>query len=36
VKHKTKEARDGHVQSGMEDGASQTFDRLEALLATLA
>jgi uncharacterized protein YndB with AHSA1/START domain len=32
VLHQTKEARDGHVQSGMERGASETLDRLEALL----
>ena len=36
VKHETKEARDGHIESGMEGGAAETFDRLEALLATLA
>jgi len=36
VTHKTKEARDGHVESGMETGAGETFDRLEALLAKLA
>ena len=34
--HKTKEARDGHVNSGMEKGAAETLDRLEALLATMA
>ena len=32
VLHESKEARDGHVQSGMEPGAAQTFDRLEELL----
>jgi uncharacterized protein YndB with AHSA1/START domain len=36
VLHKTKAARDGHLQSGMEAGASQTYDRLAELLATLA
>jgi uncharacterized protein YndB with AHSA1/START domain len=36
VKHKTKEARDGHVNSGMERGAGETFDRLAELLAKLA
>jgi uncharacterized protein YndB with AHSA1/START domain len=36
VTHRTKEARDGHVESGMETGAGETFDRLEALLAKLA
>ncbi|HRK20839.1 MAG TPA: SRPBCC family protein [Fimbriimonadaceae bacterium] len=33
VKHLSKEARDGHLQSGMEAGASETYDRLESLLA---
>jgi uncharacterized protein YndB with AHSA1/START domain len=33
VQHKTKEARDGHVGSGMEKGAGETMDRLEELLA---
>jgi uncharacterized protein YndB with AHSA1/START domain len=36
VLHQTKEARDGHVQSGMERGARETLDRLEALLAKMA
>ena len=36
VTHTTKEARDGHVQSGMEGGASETFERLDALLEKLA
>jgi uncharacterized protein YndB with AHSA1/START domain len=36
VRHQTKEARDGHVQSGMERGAGETLDRLEALLAKMA
>lgn len=35
VVHQTKEARDGHVQSGMERGAAETLDRLEALLAKM-
>jgi uncharacterized protein YndB with AHSA1/START domain len=35
VQHKSKENRDGHLNS-MGDGAAQTMDRLEALLATLA
>lgn len=35
VLHQSKEARDGHVQSGMEGGASQTFERLDAVLASL-
>ncbi|BCM91014.1 hypothetical protein IAD21_02878 [Abditibacteriota bacterium] len=34
--HKSVEARDGHLQSGMEAGAAQTFDRLEALLEARA
>lgn len=33
VKHLSKEARDGHLNSGMESGASTSYDRLEALLA---
>lgn len=36
VKHTSKEARDGHVNSGMERGAGETFDRLAELLAKLA
>jgi uncharacterized protein YndB with AHSA1/START domain len=36
VTHVSKEARDGHVNSGMEGGASETFDRLEELLQKLA
>lgn len=36
VQHKTKEARDGHVNSGMEPGAAETMDRLEELLAKMA
>lgn len=31
--HPNKQARDGHYNSGMEQGASETFDRLEDLLA---
>jgi uncharacterized protein YndB with AHSA1/START domain len=33
--HPTKEARDGHINAGMEHGAGETLDRLEALLATM-
>lgn len=33
VRHKTKEFRDGHVDSGMEAGMQLTFDRLDDLLA---
>jgi len=36
VQHESKEARDGHVNSGMEGGATETLDRLEELLATMA
>lgn len=35
VRHQTKEARDGHYNSGMEQGAAETFDRLEELLLVL-
>jgi uncharacterized protein YndB with AHSA1/START domain len=35
VLHQTKEARDGHLQSGMEGGAGETYDRLAELLATM-
>ena len=35
IRHKTKEARDGHLQSGMETGAAATFDNLEKLLSTM-
>jgi len=36
VLHKSVEARNGHLQSGMEKGAGETFDRLAELLASLA
>jgi uncharacterized protein YndB with AHSA1/START domain len=36
ILHKTKEARDGHLQSGMEPGAAESMDRLVELLATMA
>jgi len=36
VRHQSKEARDGHVQSGMERGAAETLDRLEDLLRRMA
>ena len=36
VLHQSKEARDGHVQSGMERGAAETLDRLEDLLKRMA
>jgi len=35
ILHPNMESRDGHINSGMENGARETFDRLEALLATL-
>src|SRR5260221_3589705 len=34
--HETKEARDGHVNAGMERGAAETMDRLEELLTRMA
>jgi uncharacterized protein YndB with AHSA1/START domain len=36
VEHESKEDRDGHVQSGMEDGLQDAFDRLEQVVAELA
>ncbi len=36
VLHKSKEARDGHLQYGMEPGATESLDRLAELLRTLA
>lgn len=36
IKHATKEARDGHLQSGMEYGASLSLDRLEEIAKSLA
>ena len=36
VKHLTKEARDMHVQSGMEGGANIALDRLEEIARELA
>jgi uncharacterized protein YndB with AHSA1/START domain len=35
VQHASKESRDGHIESGMEGGMQETFDRLEELLQTL-
>jgi hypothetical protein len=29
--HETREARDGHLSSGMERGLEESFDRLEAV-----
>jgi uncharacterized protein YndB with AHSA1/START domain len=36
IRHKTKEARDGHLNSGMEGGATQTYDRLAEFLTTMS
>jgi uncharacterized protein YndB with AHSA1/START domain len=36
VLHDSKESRDGHVQSGMEAGARETYDRLAEFLEGLA
>ena len=35
VKHLSQQARDGHLNSGMEPGASETMDRLEEFVGTL-
>lgn len=35
VRHETFEFRDGHLHSGMEAGAAETFERLEEFLATM-
>jgi uncharacterized protein YndB with AHSA1/START domain len=35
VLHQSKEARDGHLHSGMEKGAAETYDRLAELLQTM-
>lgn len=36
VQHSNQENRDGHLNSGVEHGARETYDRLAALLETLA
>jgi uncharacterized protein YndB with AHSA1/START domain len=36
VEHESKEARDGHVNSGMEDGMQDAMDRLEQVAVSLA
>lgn len=36
VRHDSKESRDAHLNSGMESGASQSYDRLAALIESLA
>jgi uncharacterized protein YndB with AHSA1/START domain len=35
VLHEKKEYRDGHINSGMEGGMQETFDRLEELLDSM-
>lgn len=35
VKHETKEARDAHIESGMESGLQHSLDRVEQVLASL-
>jgi len=35
ILHQNREYRDGHLNSGMEPGMQQTFDRLEELLASM-
>ncbi|BAY99765.1 hypothetical protein NIES37_37480 [Tolypothrix tenuis PCC 7101] len=35
IQHQSKEQRDGHLQSGMEEGLSETLNRLEALLQSI-
>ena len=36
VRHQTKQARDGHLQSGMEKGAGESYDRLAEVIAKMA
>jgi uncharacterized protein YndB with AHSA1/START domain len=36
VRHKTTEARDGHLNSGMEQGAGESYRRLDAVATALA
>ncbi|BAY24030.1 hypothetical protein NIES2100_38230 [Calothrix sp. NIES-2100] len=36
IQHQSKEQRDGHLQSGMEEGLGETLNRLEALLQSMA
>jgi len=35
VEHKTKEERDGHINSGMEGGMQESMDRLEQVAVSL-
>jgi uncharacterized protein YndB with AHSA1/START domain len=36
VQHSTREARDGHIDSGMEGGMQEAFDKLEEVARSLA
>jgi uncharacterized protein YndB with AHSA1/START domain len=36
VRHQSQEFRNGHIESGMEGGMQETFNRLDALLVELA
>ncbi len=36
MRYQSREHRDGHLQSGMESGMNETFQRLDEVLATLA
>jgi uncharacterized protein YndB with AHSA1/START domain len=36
TRYRSREARDGAIATGMEEGAAETFDRLAALLPTLS
>ena len=36
VRHKSRENRDMHLKSGMENGAGESYDRLAAVVATMA
>ncbi|MBD2340982.1 SRPBCC domain-containing protein [Calothrix sp. FACHB-156] len=35
IQHQSREQRDGHLQSGMEEGLNETLNRLEALLQSI-
>ncbi|MBW4434893.1 MAG: hypothetical protein KME28_25065 [Pelatocladus maniniholoensis HA4357-MV3] len=35
IQHQSTEQRDGHIQSGMEEGLSETLNRLEELLKSI-
>jgi uncharacterized protein YndB with AHSA1/START domain len=35
IKHPTKEARDGHLNSGVENGVAPAYDRLADVVATM-